>query len=401
MLFPYAPLPPPNDLGGTKRNLPFLLELTKRHEVTVLSFGTKEEEQVFRRELEEKCSRIVFVDRRRLRIINGLEQIVLLATGRSTFRQIYRKSMQQQIDLLTSQHRFDVIHCCTQFFGYFHFPANIAVVSDTHEVAYDLLFRMYKEATQPWIKILNYLKSTLGKREEIQICKKFDTLIATTERDFKVFQKDLPDQQLFVVGNGVQKAFLEYPHFSAEENAIVFTGKMDFYPNQHGINRFLDEIFPLILQEVPSARIYIVGAYPSKELKKRASANVIVTGYVDDVRPYMSRGAVYVIPLWIGGGIRGKALEAMAMKKPIVTTHIGCESIKLSHRESALFGDTPREFASAVVECLRDKDLCNSLTTRAHATVLKEYNWESQGLKLEKILEDAIVRKAKQDSTYR
>src|SRR5512135_1303171 len=98
MLFPYAPLPPPRDLGGTKRNLPFLEENLKRHEVSVLSYGTQEEEMIFRKSYGHACKEIRFVARRRPRIVSGILMYWLLLTGRSPFRRLYTKDMQQAID---------------------------------------------------------------------------------------------------------------------------------------------------------------------------------------------------------------------------------------------------------------------------------------------------------------
>jgi glycosyltransferase involved in cell wall biosynthesis len=168
---------------------------------------------------------------------------------------------------------------------------------------------------------------------------------------------------------------------------------MDFYPNRHGITLFLDEVFPRILQQIPDARIYVVGTNPPGDIRRRASSNVIVTGFVEDVRPYMAKGEVYIIPLWIGGGIRGKALEAMAMKKPIVTTNVGCESIQLKHEESALFADTAEEFARAVVRLFNDKSLREKLALQAHANVLRFYDWSKQGEALNKVFEMLLAQR--------
>jgi glycosyltransferase involved in cell wall biosynthesis len=390
MLFSYAPLPPPLDLGGTKRNRPFLLELLKQHSVTVLSYGSPEDERIFRESVGNACDNIVFVDRRRPRILNGLQRYWLLLTGRSHFRQIYRPEMQQAIDKLVANERFDLIHCVTQFFGYFRFPSDIPVTSDSHEVSYDLIYRTFKKTRSLSGKIISYLMYKLGKPEEIRVCRTFDGLIATTERDKGVFQEVLPDQKLYAIGNGVDPAFLEYPSAPIEPHSVVFTGKMDFYPNIHGILTFLDKVFPLILQKVPDAKVYVVGAYPTREVMRRAAENVIVTGFVDDVRPYMARGELYIIPLWIGGGIRGKALEAMAMRKPIVTTSIGCESIKLTHNESALFSDTPEGFADAILRLFADKNLQQTLARNAHSNVLAYYDWKVQGKALSQVFAEYV-----------
>jgi glycosyltransferase involved in cell wall biosynthesis len=141
----------------------------------------------------------------------------------------------------------------------------------------------------------------------------------------------------------------------------------------------------LILKKEPNAVIYVVGAYPPKMLQRRASSNIIVTGWVDDIRPYFARGQLFVIPLLVGGGIRGKALEAMAMKRPIVTTSLGCEGINLKHEESALFADEPKAFAEAVVRAFHDASLRRKLTEQAYKNVVEGYSWEANGLMLEEL----------------
>jgi polysaccharide biosynthesis protein PslH len=395
MLFPYAPLPPPLDLAGTKRNLPFLLELVKYHEVSVLSYGTPEEEQLFRRAYGHLCKEARFVNNRRPRIVNGLEKAWLLGTGRSSFRQIYRSSMQQAIDEMTTSRSHDLIHCCVQMFGYFSFPEGIPLTSDTHEVKYDLLRRTVGATRNPFLKLLTYLSYKFGKREEIALCRKFDLLIATTERDYQVFRRGLPGQNMTVIQNGAGQSFFEEWAIEPEPFSMVFTGLFTHPPNCQAIRYFLDEIFPLILKQVPAARLYVVGKSPPRDLRGRASQNVLVTGFVDDVRPYMARSQVFVIPLLAGGGIRGKALEAMAMRKSIVTTPIGVEGIRLVHNHSALFAESPREFAEAVLRVFSDAELRNQLGNNAFATAQEHYDWASKGRELSAALTDLAKRHAR------
>ena len=195
---------------------------------------------------------------------------------------------------------------------------------------------------------------------------------------------------MFVIQNGVDLSFLEPQLVEPEPKTMVFTGKMSHYPNIHGISYFLDEVFPRILSEEPSARLYVVGAYPSREMLRRASDRVIVTGFVEDVRPYMARGEVYIIPLLIGGGIRGKALEAMAMKKPIVSTSIGCEGINLKHEDSALFADAPEDFAAAVLRLFKDKALCTKLGQKAYENVVEGYNWKAKGEEIDRLYQTVV-----------
>ena len=122
MLFPYAPLPPPMDLAGTKRNLPFLLELAKTNEVSVLSFGTAEQKRSFVSHYGGVLSDVRFVDTRRKRWQNGAERLWMMATSRSPYRQIYRPQMQAALDEMTEERAYNLIHCCVPMFGYLPVP---------------------------------------------------------------------------------------------------------------------------------------------------------------------------------------------------------------------------------------------------------------------------------------
>src|SRR5206468_215570 len=132
------------------------------------------------------------------------------------------------------------------------------------------------------------------------------------------------------VPTGVDTEFFR-PSGDIERNdhELVFTGSMDWLPNEDGIIWFCDEILPLVRHELPSVTVSIVGRTPSKPVRDLAQRHtgVAVTGSVPDVRPYMERAAAFVIPLRIGGGTRLKVYEAMGMEIPIVSTTIGAEGL--------------------------------------------------------------------------
>lgn len=388
MIFQTSPYPP--DLGPTKRNFPLFLENLKRHEVSVLAFGTEEEERRFREMHGAKCKHIVFVNNRRPRALNFLLRLWFLATGRSSYRRFYNRSFARALSDLLKKERFDLIHCCTTILGYYQLPENIPLVGDTHNVEYDNIYRAYKQSRNIILKAYFYWDHLRLKHEEVEITNKFDVVVTTTDRDRQLYLKQLPDKRMVVIPNGVEQAFFQRLDVAEEPKTMVFTGLMNYLPNHHGITYFLDEVFPLILERQPDARIMIVGAFPPKKLLRRASANVIVTGWVDDVRPYFLRGQVFVIPLLIGGGIRGKALEAMAMRRPIVTTTLGCEGINLKHEESALFADTPGEFADAVVRLFNDPALRARLAENAYRSVVEGYSWEVNGLAFERVYQSLV-----------
>jgi len=363
-----------------------------RHAVVVLTYGGPEEERIFREAFGDQCRRIVFIDRKRSRIVSLLQLAWILLTLRSPLRLLYRPRMQEMINRIIVEEKIDLVHACVQTFGFFSFPPHVLRISDTHEVTYDLYYRAFRQTTALPRKLFYFVQYWLAKRDELRACRQFDALITTTERDAHVFRGVLPGMPVYPVNNGVDPAFLSFPPQEPEGPTIVFTGKMDFYPNVHGISRFVDHIFPQIVREVPDAKLYVVGARPTREILARASHNVIVTGFVDDVRPYMARAAVFVIPLYIGGGIRGKALEAMAMRVPIVTTSIGCESLRLDHEVTALFAEDDESFAAATVRFLRDPELRQRLSSAAHMVVRQHYDWRVKGEQLSAVYSEAHSR---------
>ena len=192
-----------------------------------------------------------------------------------------------------------------------------------------------------------------------------------------------------MVPNGVDSDFFTPApsHLPVEPWSLAFTGMMAYVPNHDGIKWFLDEVFPLIVQRVPKAKLYVVGKNPPPHITQRESESVRVTGTVPDVRPYVWKAAAYVVPLRMGGGTRLKIAEAMAMKKPIVSTRIGCEGIELVDGESALLADDPKSFADATVRLLEDQALAARLAGKGYLLAKAKYDWRSIGDTL-----DAIYR---------
>jgi polysaccharide biosynthesis protein PslH len=389
-----APYPP--DLGPAQRMYHELVEMLKRHSVSVLSFGSPEEELNFRKHFGDTCHPVVFVPRVRSRWTNLFLRLWYMITGRSEARTLHTRQFQRALDELVYREKFDLIQCSTPLLGYYRFPSGIPVIGDTHNVEYDNAYRAYRQSTSIARK-LYYLHLYLTlRREEVNCCKKFDVLFPTSERDQQVFRERLPAKRMVVIPNGLNVTFFKPDPTTPKPKSLVFTGLMNYYPNEHGMLFFLDNILPLIVSTTPDVLMTIVGAHPSKKLRDRAldNPNVTVTGYVEDVRPYVGAAQVYVVPLLMGGGTRQKVLLAMAMKKPIVSTTLGCEGITLKHEESALFADSPSAFADAVVRLFNDKALADRLADNAESIVHAEYRWESIGDKMHSVY-DSLTQQAR------
>ena len=163
---------------------------------------------------------------------------------------------------------------------------------------------------------------------------------------------------------------------------------MDFRPNVDAVLWFTQSVLPLIRRESPETRFWAVGKSPHARLAPLAAdPGVVLTGWVDDVRPYIAGASVYVIPLRIGGGTRLKVLEAMAMDKAIVSTTLGCEGFDLVPDQELLIADEPAEFASAVLNLLRDAECRDRMGRAARRFAGSRYDWRMIVPKLEKVYE--------------
>ena len=383
-ILPYSPVQP--TFGGALRMHHLLRMLCARHEVTVIAYGRPEAAAEYKAEFGPGLKAVHMVQYRWTARYRRLAQLVSF-WGRHSFFYSTAKSraMEETILRVVAEGNFDIIQTEFASMGCFEIPGRAVKVLDSHNIEYDNFRRVWLKTKAPFRKLHYFDEYKKFHREEIDNYRNQDVLFLTSQRDKELIDTELPDMPKYVVPNGVDGAYFAPSAQTPEPSSIVFTGAMSYFPNNDGIYYFLDNIFPLILREIPEAKIYVVGIQPPKELLARNSHNVIVTGYVDDVRPYVYRSSVFVVPLRMGGGTRLKVLEAMAMKKPIVSTSIGCEGIDVRHDESILIADEPAAFAASVVTLLRDAELRARLVERGYELMQKEYEWAVIGESVEEI----------------
>lgn len=291
--------------------------------------------------------------------------------------------LQKKIDQILKTQEFDFIQCEFPDMAYHKFNSNALKVLDAHNVEYDNTRRMAKIKNKPLRRLYYQIEWKKMMRDELAMAHQQDAILTTSVRDKLLFDEQTPNIPKFVIPNGVDLSYFKPRDVEPEKHTLVFVGMMTYVPNYDGVLYFLDEIFPRILSVLPDAKIYIVGKNPPVAISKRANKNIIITGFVDDVRPIIQKASVYVVPLRMGGGTRLKIVEALSMKKPIVTTSIGCEGIDVIHRKSVLIADEPQQFADSVIELCRDRELANQLTKNGYELVYRNYGWESVGYKLD------------------
>ncbi len=303
--------------------------------------------------------------------------------------------MRQEIEKTLKTQHFDAVHVDHLHMAHYKDCfKDIPCILDEHNVEYKILERCVKHERSFVKKALYYQQTSKMRSFESIKAKEFKGIFACSLDDQAILKEITAGQiPIYVIPNGVDTEYFNDGEQSiSKEDAIVFTGSMDWLPNDDAITYFCDKILPLIWQRKNTVKFYVVGKNPSslvKDLAKR-DPRVIVTGRVDDVRPYMRRSKVFIVPLRIGGGTRLKILEAMAMGKAIVSTTIGAEGIEYTNGKNILLGDEPRDFADQVLFILNNDQRSQEIGREAYKFVREKYDWDTIGQKLKTIYEESI-----------
>ena len=264
----------------------------------------------------------------------------------------------------------------------------------THNVEAEIFARHAEVARGP-MRLVWQDQAQKMQRFEAETLRRFDTVIAVSKRDAAALREAYGLPRVEPVETGVDTEYYtchppaDAPAFGMAEGTVVFTGSMDSRSNIEGVTFLMDEVWPLVLQGRPGARAIIVGRNPPAGLVAAARERKLdweFTGFVDDVRPYVARSHVYVIPLRVGSGTRIKVFEAMAMGCPVVSTTLGVEGLAVTDGTHYLRADATDAFAAAILELLNDAERRQELSTAARALVELKFGWAQVTRQFEAIL---------------
>jgi len=258
----------------------------------------------------------------------------------------------------------------------------------THNVEAQIWRRHFEVARNPVWKAACYREFRAMARMERRYLRQADHVLAVSEADRQVFSHSLDASRISVIPTGVDADYFR-PEPGAEQlNALVFTGSMDWLPNEDGILYFANKILPLIRREAPDTVLWVVGRRPSRNLQELMNRfdGIKVTGSVEDIRPYIAKASVYVVPLLVGGGTRLKIFEAMAMSRAVVSTSIGAEGLPVVNGQNICLADDPKEFARQALTLLKQPERRAAVGRAARLLVEQSYSWSSVGLHLSNVL---------------
>src|SRR5215472_10702953 len=217
-------------------------------------------------------------------------------------------------------------------------------------------------------------------RHEARECRRFSHVVAVSEIDADIIRRQYAVSSVGHVPTGVDLAYFSASRARPKDSReLVFVGSMDWMPNDDGIRWFASEIFSRVQERITGVCLTVVGRSPTPGIRELAACNsaIEVTGTVADVRPYLERAAISVVPLRIGGGTRLKIYEMMAMGVPVVSTAIGAEGLPIRHGEHLLIADTVDQQVSAICALLTDQARAELLAANALRHVQEHCSWDA------------------------
>jgi polysaccharide biosynthesis protein PslH len=378
ILFITEQFPYPLHDGGSLRTYHVLRGLAEQHDMHLLAHGPKGDGAA--RDAVSKMCMVHTVDepttvqRVTYNVMRlGLHKYPLFLLKNWSFRLL------TAADELLRRHDFDAMHfnhldtaCFALARSWPQFK-----VFDTHNCLTALASQVSTTSTNRLRQELYRQEADRLRQIEYEVCKRMDACLVCSQEDARAFREIHDGGQYVIAPNGVETSYFQpSEQVSPEPGALVFTGAMSYYPNEQAAIYFCREILPHLREGAPSARIYLVGKDPSPQVQSLHDGDsVIVTGRVEDVRPYIDRAQVFVVPLRHGSGTRLKILEAFAMGKAVVSTPQGAAGIPAVHEKHILLADDSRSFANQIRRLVASDELRIGLGDAARKFVEQQFDW--------------------------
>jgi glycosyltransferase involved in cell wall biosynthesis len=288
----------------------------------------------------------------------------------------FRRAIEERLRAM----RYDVVHFDTIDLAPYRLLVEGAATSlNHHNVESQLFERRAPYERNPLAGAYLRLQSRKLDRFEAAWYGRFDVNLFTSRVDEGRARTQAPSLRARVVPNGVDAGELR-PGTEGTVRRVVWVGGLGWFPNRDAAAFLLREIWPRVRAGCPDAELDLVGHAPRSLLPAGWNGEgVRVHGYVPDIRPYVVRAHVFVVPIRVGGGTRLKILDAMALGKAIVTTRVGCEGIEVRGGEDLVLADTPDELAGAILRLLEDAPLRARLGANARALAERRYAWDIVG----------------------
>jgi len=400
-----APYPPKG--GVLQRAYNLIHELAHYHTVDLIAFNQQdlmapffgnmaEALDIARKELGTFCRHIKFIPIDCDRTSYGKYLLALkslVSKDPYTINWLKSRVFSEQLKIFLSMHEYDLIHFDTiSLIPYLKYVTDKPVVLDHHNIESHMLLRRAdneKNNLKQW-----YFKQEGRRLETIEkrVCPQLSLNITCSEIDRDRLISLTGNSRVEEVPNGVDTDYFQSDDSIQQQQSLIFAGTLSWYPNIEAIRFIAYEIWPRIRDTLPDVTIDIIGAHPPQDIERvgKSDERFHVHGFVDDVRPFLDKAAVYVCPIKDGGGTKLKILDALAMKKAVVAHPVACEGIHVQEGKHVLFADNTDQYVCHIKQLLKDEGLRYRLGNNARQLIEQEYTYSLIGKNLSALYEDCV-----------
>jgi len=359
------------------------------NEVVVFTLGSTSRDMEDAEALKTKCAGVHYHIQP---VWRSLLNCMIALPSQQPLQSVYSWNLnlaQQFVNLLEGkelQRNFDVVHVehlRGSRYGTFlksRFP-DLPLVWDSVDSISHLFRQASSYSRSVFGKLVTRFELSRTERAEGYLTSLFDHVLITSVTDknalIKLIRNGNKSAPISVLPNGVDLDYFQpNPSVQREPETIVFSGKMSYHANISMVKYLVTEVMPRIWEQRPTARLVVVGKDPPPDVKEFSKNPMItITGTVDDIRPFLWKATVAVVPLIYGAGIQNKILEAMATGTPVVTTSKALSALGAKSEKDIYVADTPEEFSMSVLRLIKNSDVNSAVGTAGLQYVKKQHNW--------------------------
>lgn len=383
-----TPFPP--DKGDKIRAFHLLSRVAERDEVHLVAFAEPPEDVVHAARLRQRFASVTLVPLP-MRLRQALAAPWVISSRPLTLAVFDTRVMRRAVDDVVKAIAPEVIFAeSTSMAPYALRHRATPLVMDFVDVD-SAKWRAYSErATAPLRQVYAREARTL-ERFEREVAQSARVSLITARREKVLLDRIAPGCDVRVIENGVDTDYFSARSTRVDERSMVFFGAMDYQANIEAAVFLAREVLPKLRERYGRFKLVIAGSKPAPDVLALAEDNVVVTGYVTDIRPWVQGCAVCAIPLRVARGVQNKVLEAMAMSMPVVCSPAAAEGVDAADREHlrvAQYGNDGRDFAEAIAECIDDEEKSRGLATAGRARVIERYGWDPRAAELTAVLRE-------------
>ena len=381
-------IPYPLEKGDKLRAFNQIKQLAKQNEIVLcaLNDDPKVDEQLAFKALQPYCQSINFISFSKPQIVLGLARAFFKGLPMQC-GYFYNHKAAKKINALIDKHKPDMLFGQLLRVAEYIRKKDIPKVIDYQDV-FSYGMKRRADIASPITRPVFNMEYKRLKRYEAAIFDDFDvkTIISEPDRDLIPHPKK---NEILIIPNGVDHDFFA-PQEKEKKYDIVFTGNMSYAPNVNAVEYLANEILPIVWKQIPNAKMYIAGATPDPKVKKAACDNIIISGWLDDIRDAYAQSRIFIAPMRIGTGLQNKLLEAMSMGLPAITTPLANGSLGAGNGKEILVGSNAEELAQHIITLLTDNNRAKQIAQAGFDFTNRVYDWGKATHIMEEAMKKAI-----------